>query len=111
MATRKVPDLSIYLVTDSSSFPTRASFLDHLRLALSSQSITVLQLREKKLSDEDFLHLAREVKAITTAAGVPLVINDNLYVCQQVQADGLHIGWDDVGESPLLSPSPHSQIY
>lgn len=95
-------DLSIYLVTDSTSFPSTDAFLSHLKLALSSNSITVVQLREKKLTDTDFLALAHRVKAITTAANIPLIINDNLFVCKEVGAEGLHIGWDDVGKYPLI---------
>ncbi|RPA78070.1 HK-domain-containing protein [Ascobolus immersus RN42] len=102
-------DLSVYLVTSPvASFPSEDAYLKHLETALSSDAITVLQLREKKLSDDAFLALARKVKKLTDKAKVPLVINDNLFVCKEVGAEGLHIGWDDVGYETARKELPES---
>ncbi len=58
--------------------------------------ITILQLREKDLNYEDFLKEAIEVKKITTKYGVPLIINDNVEVAIESDADGLHLGQEDL---------------
>ena len=57
---------------------------------------TMIQLREKHLSDEEFLEEAKKVKAITERFGVPLIINDNVEVAIRSGADGVHVGQSDM---------------
>jgi thiamine-phosphate pyrophosphorylase len=56
---------------------------------------TCIQLREKNLSDEEFLKIAIDVKAVTDKYNIPLIINDNVDIAVKVGADGAHIGQDD----------------
>lgn len=56
---------------------------------------TLVQLREKDLEDAAFTESARQVKRVTDACGVPLIINDRLGVALASGADGLHIGQTD----------------
>ena len=56
---------------------------------------TCIQLREKNLSDEEFLKTAMDVKAVTDKYNIPLIINDNVDIAVRVGADGAHIGQDD----------------
>lgn len=56
---------------------------------------TFVQLREKNVSFDEFVLLAKEVKAVTDKYNVPLVINDNVEVALRVDADGVHIGQGD----------------
>lgn len=56
---------------------------------------TFVQLREKNVSFDEFLLLAKEVKAVTDKYNVPFVINDNIEVALRVDADGVHIGQGD----------------
>ncbi len=57
---------------------------------------TIVQLREKNLSKEDFIKEALEVKKICQVFNVPLIINDNLEVMLEVDADGIHVGQNDL---------------
>lgn len=57
---------------------------------------TLIQLREKHLSDEEFLEEAKRVKKITEKYGVPLIINDNVNVAMASGADGVHVGQSDM---------------
>lgn len=57
---------------------------------------TFVQLREKELPFEEFLSEAKKVKEITDAYHVPFIINDNLKVAIACDADGVHIGQDDI---------------
>lgn len=57
---------------------------------------TFVQLREKNVSFDEFVKLAKGVKAVTDKYNVPLVINDNVEVALRVDADGVHIGQGDV---------------
>jgi thiamine-phosphate pyrophosphorylase len=57
---------------------------------------TFIQLREKNLSDEEFLEEAKKIKAVTDKYKVPFVINDNIMVAKMADADGVHIGQSDM---------------
>ncbi len=56
---------------------------------------TFVQLREKNVSFNEFVQLAKEVKAVTDRYNVPFVINDNVEVAIRIDADGVHIGQKD----------------
>jgi hydroxymethylpyrimidine kinase / phosphomethylpyrimidine kinase / thiamine-phosphate diphosphorylase len=56
---------------------------------------TFIQLREKELTFDEFVEVAKQVKAVTSKYKVPFVINDNLDVALAVNADGVHIGQED----------------
>ena len=57
--------------------------------------LSFLQLREKKLSEGEFIKEAREMKKLAAQYQIPFVINDNIKVALEVDADGVHIGQDD----------------
>ena len=56
----------------------------------------LLQLRAKSLADAPRLELARALRASCRAAGVPFWMNDRLDLALLVEADGLHLGQDDL---------------
>ena len=85
-------DYTLYAITDSS----------YTRLPLSEQAeaailggATVIQLREKNISEEDYIQKAKEVLSVTKRYGVPLIINDNVNVAYLSGADGVHLGQTD----------------
>lgn len=57
---------------------------------------TFVQLREKNVTEEEFIHIAEQVKAVTDRYSVPFVINDNIEVALKVGADGVHVGQKDM---------------
>lgn len=58
--------------------------------------VTFVQLREKSLDDEEFLEEALEIGKLCKSYGVPFVINDNVAVAADSDADGVHVGQDDM---------------
>lgn len=90
-------DYSLYLVTDRELLGER-DLVDCIELAILG-GVTLVQLREKSVSTLKFLQLAQKVKEITVRYHVPLIINDRLDVALAVDADGLHVGQDDL---PML---------
>jgi len=58
--------------------------------------VTVVQLREKTASSNEFYQNAMRVREVTTRLGVPLIINDRADIALAVGADGVHIGQDDL---------------
>ena len=97
---KKDVDYSLYLVTDSGLLSTTAkSFEDHV-LELIEGGVTVVQLREKSLSTADFIRRGRQLLQITRPKGIPLIINDRVDVALAIDADGVHVGQDDMGILP-----------
>ena len=90
-------DYSLYLVTDRELLGER-DLEDSIALAIQG-GVTLVQLREKSISTLKFLQLAIRVKEITSRYHIPLIINDRLDIALAVDADGLHVGQDDL---PML---------
>ena len=86
--------LRFYLVTNRYQ-DSLESFLEKVETACRS-GVTIVQLREKNLTTNQYYQLAKQVKEITDAYQVPLIIDDRLDVCLAVDAAGLHIGDDEL---------------
>ena len=86
--------LRLYLVTNRYQ-DSLESFLKKVETACRS-GVTIIQLREKNLTTNQYYQLAKQVKEITDAYQVSLIIDDRLDVCLAVDAAGLHIGDDEL---------------
>ena len=86
--------LRLYLVTNRYQ-DSLESFLKKVETACRS-GVTIIQLREKNLTTNQYYQLAKQVKEITDAYQVPLIIDDRLDICLAVDAAGLHIGDDEL---------------
>jgi thiamine-phosphate pyrophosphorylase len=99
-------DYSLYLVTDRGLAQGRP-VSEVVRQAVEG-GVTVVQLREKAASGRAFLEEARRLKELLAEYGIPLIINDRLDIALAVDADGVHLGQDDlpleVGRA-LLGPT------
>jgi thiamine-phosphate pyrophosphorylase len=87
-------DYSLYLVTDRSFIGNMP--LDKAVEEAIKGGVTVVQLREKNLSTREFYNLGMRVKAITSYYKVPLFINDRIDLTLAIDADGVHLGQDDM---------------
>ena len=87
-------DYSVYLVTDRRILQGR-DLLDAVAEAIEG-GVTLIQLREKEVSSREFYQIALKVKDLAHSRGVPLLINDRLDIALAVDADGLHIGQEDL---------------
>jgi thiamine-phosphate pyrophosphorylase len=83
-----------YLVTQSNNANGRST-VDIVRAALAG-GIDVVQLREKHATARERLALGRELRPLTAEAGVPLVVNDRIDLAVALDADGVHLGDDDL---------------
>ena len=86
-------DYSLMLVTDHCS--DADAFCSIVEKSLQAGA-TVLQLREKKAATRDFYQLAMRIKPIARQYNVPLLINDRLDIALAVDADGVHVGQEDL---------------
>lgn len=87
-------ELTLYLVTGRYDFDEE-SFLNVIKTACEN-GVTLVQLREKEATTNDFYRLAQKVKDLTDRFDVPLIINDRVDVCLAVDAAGVHIGDDEL---------------
>lgn len=119
--------MKVYAVTDSSWLEKDAngeprnddsnSLYKQVELALKGGA-TFIQLREKNMSYNDFLATAREIKLLTDKYNVPFVINDNVDIAIECDADGVHVGQSDmeasnvralIGYDKILGVSAHTK--
>ncbi|MBS7299023.1 MAG: thiamine phosphate synthase [Eubacteriales bacterium] len=84
----------LYAVTDRSWLGKR-TLKEQVKEALEG-GITCLQLREKDMSDEEFLKEAMEIGELCREYKVPFIINDNIDVAVKCKADGVHVGQSDM---------------
>ncbi len=90
----KKEDMRLYAVTDRTWLHGR-TLAEVVEEALRS-GVTFLQLREKTLTEEEFLKEAGVIKEIAAKYHVPFVINDNVDIAKAVDADGVHVGQSDM---------------
>ncbi len=83
----------LYLVISEADCKGR-NFLDVAEQAIIG-GVDIIQLREKNACDSDFLEKAIRLKKITDKHGIPLIINDNIFVAKEINAFGIHVGNND----------------
>ena len=86
--------LSLYGITDRYWLNGRPLIHD-VQLALEG-GVTMIQLREKNLDEESFYREAIEIKELCKKFNVPFIINDNVELAKKVDADGVHVGQNDM---------------
>ncbi|HXV50145.1 MAG TPA: thiamine phosphate synthase [Candidatus Binatia bacterium] len=84
----------IYAILDPDQLQGRPA--DLVLQQLLDGGATILQLRVKSLPPRDFLSLARAARAQTRAAGCRLIVNDRIDVALACDADGVHLGQEDL---------------
>jgi thiamine-phosphate diphosphorylase len=87
-------DMLLYAVTDRSWLDDTKTLYGECEKAIKG-GITLLQLREKTLSTEDFIKEGFLIKKLCHENNIKLIINDDVDVMLALDADGLHIGQDD----------------
>ena len=84
----------LYAVTDRSWL--RGQTLEEQVEAALRGGVTMVQLREKELAEEEFEQEARRIQALCRSCHVPLLINDNVELARRIDADGVHVGQSDM---------------
>lgn len=91
--------------------------LDWTIAELAAGGVGVVQLREKAMPDRDLVRRARDVRRWTADAGVLFIVNDRPDIARLADADGVHLGQDDVtvadarrivGPDALVGVSTHT---
>lgn len=87
-------DYSLYLVTDEKE-RCRYGLIDTVRRAVEG-GVTIVQYRSEQLNHEQQRAEVLPLQAYLRSAGVPLIINDNVQLAVEINADGIHIGQNDM---------------
>lgn len=102
----KKKDLALYAITDRSWLKENENLEDAVRSAILGGA-TMIQLREKEEKGEALKNLALKVQAVCKELNVPFLINDNVLLAAEIDADGVHVGASDMSVTEarqLLGP-------
>lgn len=108
-------DLLLYAVTDRHWLDGRR-LVDVVRESLDG-GVTMVQLREKTLDEANFFAEAKELQALCRERRVPFLVNDNVEIAREMDADGVHVGQSDMeaqdvrallGPDKILGVSAHT---
>ena len=107
--------MTLYAVTDR-AWVGKQSLYEQVESALKGGA-TCVQLREKELDDAGFLEEAKAIRALCKRYHVPFIVNDNVDIAIACNADGVHVGQEDmqawdvrnrVGDAMIIGVSAHS---
>lgn len=87
-------DWTLYVITDAKLSRGR-SHLEVAHLAIEGGA-SIIQFREKEMTTRELVETARRLKELTNQNDVPFIVNDRLDVALAVDADGVHVGQDDM---------------
>ena len=92
-------DKSLYLVL-TSTYNKEIDILDIAEEACKG-GIDILQMREKDIPHQELIELGGKLKAISKKYDVLFIVNDKPTLAKELDADGVHIGQEDLLENPL----------
>jgi thiamine-phosphate pyrophosphorylase len=113
-ARRRLADARVYVLLTGSQC---VAALDWTIRECAAGGVRVVQLREKQLNDRELLERARNVRRWTREAGVLFIMNDRPDIARLVEADGVHVGQDElpvrevrriVGPDAIIGVSTHN---
>lgn len=89
----------IHVITDTEISPGRRH-IDIARAAVDAGA-PVLQLRDKSIPDRQFYEIALAIRDITRGSGTLFIVNDRVDIAMAVEADGIHVGQNDLPASAV----------
>ena len=98
-------DYSLYVITNRDLQRNRSTI--EVVEEIIRGGATIIQLREKNLSTRVFFENALTIRKITKRAGIPLIINDRMDIALAVNADGIHLGEEDLPLKYARKIAPH----
>ena len=107
--------MQLYAVTDR-AWTGNKTLYEQIKEALEN-GVTCVQLREKNLDEASFIEEAKKICVLCRQYNTPFIVNDNVNVAIASNADGIHIGQEDmglkdvreiVGENMIIGISAHT---
>jgi len=90
---KNLNNIDLYFITDSKL--TKKTVLDDVKAAIKA-GVKIIQYREKKKPTKLMYKEAKEIKKLCDENNVLLIINDGIDICRAIDADGVHLGNDDM---------------
>jgi thiamine-phosphate pyrophosphorylase len=84
----------------SSEYTRENNPLETARQAIDA-GIDMLQMREKHLSQDKQILLGKQLLSLCRKRPTPFIVNDNPYLAERINADGVHLGQEDIKQYPL----------
>jgi len=106
----------LILVTDRKNTPLD-EYLEFIKICAAA-GVTSVQLREKNATPEFLLLFGKKLKTLLTPLNIPLIINDQVQLAFDLDADGVHLGQEDgdptsarkiLGPNKIIGFSVYSQ--
>ena len=108
-------DRKLYLITNSDNFSSQDEFIDKVALALKS-GVKLIQYREKTLPAKTLIETGKKLRQLCSIYNALFIVNDRLDIAKILDADGVHLGQDDIdikyakeylGEDKIIGISTH----
>lgn len=110
----KLLNAKLYLLL--SNISDKKLILEKAKLALDGGA-DIIQLREKSISDKDYILIARDLQTLVSETNAIFIVNDRVNIARDINADGIHIGQDDmepdrvkeiIGPEKIIGVSTHN---
>jgi len=95
----KIKDHSIYLVITEECCRGRKA-IDIAEAAIAG-GVDMIQMREKGKPQGELLGLGKQLAALCKEKSVIFIVNDNPVLAKEVNADGVHLGQEDLKQCPI----------
>ena len=112
----KLEKKKLYLITSSEKFISKDDFLDAIASALQG-GVDIIQLREKCIPDNVIVEMGHKIRTLCDEFGATFIVNDRADIAKIVQADGVHLGSEDIsvsdardvlGENAIIGKTTHT---
>ena len=112
----KLEKKKLYLITSSEKFVSRDEFLDAISSALQG-GVDIIQLREKSIPDNVIVEIGHKIRTLCDEFGATFIVNDRADIAKIVQADGVHLGAEDIniadarevlGDNAIIGKTTHT---
>ena len=95
----------LYVITDEKLTPNDTA-VEQVRTVLQ-EGVKIIQYRNKRDTDSDVEEICIQIQQLCTLYGAKFIIDDRPHLAQKIQADGLHIGRNDISlqEARMIFPN------
>jgi len=104
---RQLQSFKLYAVTDIKKYDL--AYIVKIEKALQGGA-DIIQLRSKSLTDSEFYNIGKKVRSIVTKYGKLFCVNDRPDMCSALNADGVHVGQDDLPVSAVRKIIPRGRL-
>lgn len=95
----KIKDYSLYLVISEEYGKGRSAF--EMAESAIKGGVDIIQMREKNMPKDKLVDIGKRLSCLCLDSGVMFIVNDDPELAKEVDADGVHLGQDDIKKYPI----------